>query len=1243
MFASDGRPVPVSATASRFAVSQNVRDLPEARPDPNSPLPAEWIRDNDRIPRAKGPFAPGPRLDGALSPSEALAAPSAAMPSPSGTFPGISEAQAQGVGGGYAPPDTVGAVGPNHYVQAVNTVLRVFDKNGVAQTSLVSLGTFFGPLGSNCNGQFGDPTVLYDPLADRWLISQFGEPNGFFPPFNQCIAISQTPDPTGSYYLYDFVMPNKFNDYPHFGVWPDGYYMSDNQFSIGGGSWAGAGLLAFDRLKMLAGDPTATYVYFDYYPIDPNAGGMLPTGLDGLTPPPVGTPNLFMEFRNTVYGDPDDALRIYEFHVDFVNPSNSTLTVLPDVVIADFDARIPPTRAAVEEPPPASASDYIDAVADRMMHRIAYRTLAGGVQSFVCNFTVNVSGVNPADASTYQAGVRFTELRRDPGTGAITIQNQVTYAPGSGNGATGRNIWMGSTAQDNEGDSVVGFSASSTTLFPSIIWAGRLAGDAANSLAQGEATVITGSGSQKATSNRWGDYSALTVDPADDCTFFYTQEFYASTGSFNWVTNVSKFAYPGCTPVSYGTVSGTVTACADGSPLVGAMVSDGLGHVRLTDGSGHYSMTLPPGAYTLNVTLAPYLGAGGSVSVVAGSTTSFDACLQGVPILSGSGATLTAESCLPANNVLDPGETVTVSFCVQNSGGADTTDLVATLQASGGVVNPPAPVDFGVVPAGGAPVCRDFVFTVDPGITCGDTLTATLSLADAGSSVGTVAQSFRTGQAINALGQNFDGAIPPALPFGWSASNASGPSPLWVTTSNGPDTPPNAAFVDDPGVVSDKQLDSPPIAITSPNGRVTFRQSFVFEDGFDGGVLEISIGGGPFQDVVAAGGSFLAGGYNGTIEGNNGNPLANRSAWTGSSGGYMTTVAALPPSAAASSVVLRWRMGSDNGTSGTGWHVDSVQVVNGFLCCSAPTPTALAVDMHVVTPPSNVNGVWEPGETVAVEPAYLNNSTATVALGGTASSLTGPAGATYTVVDGTASYGSLVSGAGGSCTAAGDCYAVSVDAPATRPAPHWDATFNELLSTGGTKTWTLHVGSSFGDVPTSNPFYAYVEDIFHHGVTGGCGAGAYCPGSDVTRAQMAVFLLKAAHGSAFTPPACTGVFADVACPSLFANWIEELAAEGITAGCGGGNYCPDQSVTRAQMSAFLLKARHGSSYVPPTCTGVFTDVPCPSTFANWIEELAAEGVTAGCGGGNYCPSSPNTRGQMAVFLAKTFGLLLYGP
>ena len=181
--------------------------------------------------------------------------------------------------------------------------------------------------------------------------------------------------------------------------------------------------------------------------------------------------------------------------------------------------------------------------------------------------------------------------------------------------------------------------------------------------------------------------------------------------------------------------------------------------------------------------------------------------------------------------------------------------------------------------------------------------------------------------------------------------------------------------------------------------------------------------------------------------------------------------------------------------------------------------------------------------------------------------------------------------------------------------------------------------ADFLDVPASNPFYADIMKVLRAGITAGCGGGNYCPNGSVTRAQMAVFLLKAQHGFFYVPPACTGIFGDVACPGAFAaDWIEQLSNEGITGGCGGGNYCPDAAVTREQMAVFLLKAEHGSSFTPPPCIGIFGDVPCNSPFASWIEQLFDEGITGGCGNGNYCPSNPNTRAQMGVFLTKTFGL-----
>jgi hypothetical protein len=291
------------------------------------------------------------------------------------------------------------------------------------------------------------------------------------------------------------------------------------------------------------------------------------------------------------------------------------------------------------------------------------------------------------------------------------------------------------------------------------------------------------------------------------------------------------------------------------------------------------------------------------------------------------------------------------------------------------------------------------------------------------------------------------------------------------------------------------------------------------------------------------------------------------------------------------------------------------------------------------------NGVLEPGETVIVAPSWRSVVGGSLAFTGSASHLTGPAGAVPTLVDASADYGAVADGVTAGCV---DCYQVSVSRPATRPATHWDLTVRETIGPavlGQTKVWTLHVGESFTDVPPTNPFYRFAETLLHVGVTAGCTATTYCPDGVTTREQMAVFLLRAKEGGAYTPPPCTAPpFPDMPCTSPFAAWVQELVARGITAGCGGALYCPTNPVTREQMAVFLLKTDQGASFLPPSCTTAsFTDVPCASPFAPWVQELVARAVTAGCGGGLYCPSNPVTRGQMAVFLTKMFGLTLYGP
>lgn len=313
------------------------------------------------------------------------------------------------------------------------------------------------------------------------------------------------------------------------------------------------------------------------------------------------------------------------------------------------------------------------------------------------------------------------------------------------------------------------------------------------------------------------------------------------------------------------------------------------------------------------------------------------------------------------------------------------------------------------------------------------------------------------------------------------------------------------------------------------------------------------------------------------------------------------------------------------------------------------TETLTPVDLEVdsAAPDSDGNGVFEPGESIDVAPTWRNDGETPREVAGSASRFAGPAGATYSLEVGAADYGSIPPGEAASCIATGACYRLGVDDPVMRPAMHWEAAFEEVLeeSADTAKSWAVHIGESFVDVPPTNAFYSAIETLLHNGVTDGCGGSQYCPGGVNSRAQMPVFLLRAVEGADYVPPACvegSEEFTDVPADSPFCPWIEELFRRDVVSGCGGGRYCPGSPVTRAQMAVFLLKSILGGNYMPPTCSGRFADVPCPSTFADWVEDLAARDITGGCSATAYCPGDPVRRGQMAAFVAKAAGLTLYG-
>ena len=700
------------------------------------------------------------------------------MPTPNVSFEGVSEPDTVALGQGFLPPDTNGDIGPNHYVQTVNIAFRIYNRTGTPLVALASLGSLWATIPGPCaNTIDGDPIVLYDQLADRWLISQFcvsvANPNN-----HQLIAISQTGDPTGAYYLYDFMMPNNdFNDYPHFGMWPDAYYMTDNEFNQAGTSFLGAGVFAFNRAKMLAGDPTANFIYFDKNDGCAGSGttclfgGMLPADMDGYVPPAAGTPAPIAQFEADEFGNGQtDSIRILDFHADFAVPANSTLTnhAGSPVAVAAFDPREVPSgsRNVVPQPAPGVA---VDVISDRLMFRLAYRNF-GTHESLAMNHSVNAA-TNPS----FRAGVRYYELRHATPAAGWAVQEQATM---SGAGGDTENRWMGSTALNAAGSQAVAYSVSSSTVFPSIRYAGRLSGDPAGSLTQGETTMVAGGGVQTNSSGRWGDYSDLTVDPVDDCTFWYTQEYYAVTGSAPWHTRIGSFTFGPCPAVAKGILSGTVTSSAGGTPIANATIFAN-GYIRSSNGSGNYTVDpIGSGTYLVTASATGYVSKTiNGVSITTGNTTTLNVQLDPMNILNPGTATITAESCAPANMAVDPGETVTVNLPIVNNGGAGatTTNLVGTLQATGGVSSPSGPQTYGTVAQGSPAVTMPFTFTVST--TCGQLLVATLHLQDGATDYGNITYNFQTGT------------------FG------SG-SPLTKTTGNIATAIPDVSSVDIPIVVS---------------------------------------------------------------------------------------------------------------------------------------------------------------------------------------------------------------------------------------------------------------------------------------------------------------------------------------------------------------------------------------------------------------------------------------------------------
>jgi hypothetical protein len=489
------------------------------------------------------------------------------------------------------PPDPNAAVGANQIVELVNTGFVVFDKSGTPLYGPAATNTLFSGFGGKCQTtNDGDAVVRYDTLAGRWVVTQFANVSGGGPYF-ECVAVSKTSDATGAWNRYSFQYAS-FPDYPKLSVWPDSYYVTYNLFNASGTAFLGAEICAMDRAAMLAG-ATATQ---QCHTTSNAYGGLLAADFEGGTPPPAGKPNTVLALGTT-----STTLASWVYHVDWANPNSSTFAGPSNLTVAGYTTACGASGTCV---PQKGVSQQLDSLSDRIMFRLAYRNF-GDHESLVTNHAVTVGS---------SVGVRWYELRVSA-NGTPTVFQQGTYAPD----ATYR--WMGSIAMDKVGNVGLGYSASSSSLNPQVRYTGRLAGDPAGQMTQAEDTIIAGGGSQT-TYSRWGDYSSMVVDPADGCTFWYTQEYEATTGTRNWHTRLASFTLPGCTSgggsdfaIGVSPAAATITAGASTTATVTTSVVSGAAQPVALSATG-----LPTGA---SASFSPAtVTAGGSATLTISSASS---------------------------------------------------------------------------------------------------------------------------------------------------------------------------------------------------------------------------------------------------------------------------------------------------------------------------------------------------------------------------------------------------------------------------------------------------------------------------------------------------------------------------------------------------------------------------------------------------------------------------------------------
>ncbi|MBW8878513.1 MAG: S-layer homology domain-containing protein [Acidobacteria bacterium] len=1162
-----------------YVITDDLRNLPQVAAPRRL---FTWEHEDPPIVQPPGP------AEADVVPNTALAP----MPSPLRSFDGLSSntAVTGGQAGGIMPSDVNGDVGPNHYIEAVNDAYAIYNKSGTLLTAFTENSLWSGTGSSPCNGNSkGDAVVLHDGLADRWILTHLAfatSGSAKLSPFYQCIAVSRTSDPvTGGWYGYAIRMDTggtgqppvgTLNDYPKFGLWTDCLYMTANGYTEQTTeNFIGTMFASFSRSDMYSGAVlTGALGFLASTNSDPFT--MIPSTLLGTSAgslPPSGTPNYFVSQSWTQL-----VFEVRKFTAGANCGSGGTLSLPTNVSQPSYAV------AAGSFVPQPNTTNQLDSQGHKLMQRVQYRKIGNSESVWVVH-TVRSSSTSPVEPHWAQINVTGGTISPTP------VQQQI-YVPDAS-----LNRWMPSLAVDGQGNMALGYSTSNSTRFPSIAYSGRLAGDALNNLPQTETQLIAGSGSQtnncgnpSALCNRWGDYTAMSIDPVDDCTFWYINQYYSSQTNGtagNWQTRIGSFKFPGCgqTPPPSVTTTPASGISQSAATLNGTVNPNGAStnayfEWGTTTGYGNTTFSQNVGSGTTAVAYSVNLG-----SLSCNTTYHFRgaATNSGGPGFGGDRSFTTSPCPVTAPSVTtDPatgiGQTgATLNASVNPNGSSTTAAFEWGLTSSYGNNSDYGPIGSGtgVVPIG----------------------TALVNL-----SCNTIYH-FRV-RAANTGGTSFGGDRA-------------------FTTNSCPQASPPIANVS--AATNVGQTSATLNASVNPNGSATnaYFEYGTAAAGFTNSTTAQSLGSGTsFQTVSQSLGNLacnrayvfraVASNVGGTVH------SANQ--------GFTTQPCA------GQGLLFRDTLenGIPNWLTQAPWALttNSAHSLTHSWTTSPDGPYGPNLNSSIFTPTIDLSGVTAAGLSFwhhyDLESGFDRGNVWVTPDDGV--SFTLQTGFTGTKSGWTLEGVDLSSFAG------------------QRLRIVFQLLTDSSISGNGWYLDDFVVRTpTFGDVLPADFAWSWIEALYANGITNGCSVTPrlYCPNDSVTRAQMAVFLMRGMLGSSHQPPPAQGtVFLDVASGDFAADWIEEFAAQGITHGCGNGRYCPGDPVTRAQMAIFLLRAKHGSTYQPPPATGfMFNDVNTGDFAADWIEQLAREEITLGCGGGSFCPGDAVSRAQMAIFLMRTFNLL----